>query len=277
MFIKVLKHDFRITWKTFMGLFMGLFAAMLIVSLTNLIPAFEFFPVDILRQIVTILGVLIVAIASYLQILLLFQRNFFGAEGYLMLTLPVSRGKLLASKLITTQLWFNFMMLLVPIMAVLLYPPTNSTIWEAFVNALTPSTFIAIVTINVVAFVGITFLYLTITLSNSVFFGKKVHGIIAGVFAAVIHFVFFWGFNAIRSRFIEEVPIFYERPEFSNWIFNIPQVGFRYGRIAPESWQEPDWNFPLYIDIWQLGLGLAVGAAAIALTMYLLKKRTALR
>lgn len=39
-----------------------------------------------------------------------FQRNLFGAEGYLMFSLPTSAAELLLSKLITTAIWFNLML-----------------------------------------------------------------------------------------------------------------------------------------------------------------------
>lgn len=51
-----------------------------------------------------------------------FNRNLFGTEGYLILTLPVKRHKLMVSKLLTTVMWYNIMSLAALIMALLISP-----------------------------------------------------------------------------------------------------------------------------------------------------------
>jgi len=281
MFIKLIKHDFKFSYKIFFGMFAGLIALMVIMRVTNLSPNQGYLPVETLRGIISLLGIVGVAIASYFQILMFFHRNFFGAEGYLMLTLPLSRGKILASKFIVAQVWFNFMMLLVPIMTVIIAPPMGGgSLWDAFIRALSPQLFLIILYMNLIALVLIAFLFLTVTLANTVIFGKKIHALIAGIFAAVVHFLFFWGISAMVNRFYETVNMSWTHPDGWSSVVGpliMPQTGFAYGRLAPESWQNPYTFGIIYIDIWLVGYFLIIAAAAMALTMHLLKKRVALR
>jgi hypothetical protein len=273
MFTKVLKHDFKFSYKVFFAMFAGL------VALAAILRISEFLVVEhvILREIVLGIAAMAVIIASYFQILIFFQRNFFGPEGYLMLTLPVKRGKLLASKFLVSMAWFNFMMLLVPVMVLILVPPRGD-FWAAIDNDLNGQVIVGYFEIlNMLALGLISILFLTVTLANSVFFGKKVHGVIAGVFSAGYHLLFFWLYATINGRFMV-----YETHEITGmslvggeWTMitsgYFPQIGWQYGRIPFE------FRGGGFIDIFTLGYVLGFVALTIAIIMYLLKKRIALR
>ena len=123
MFTKQLKYDFMFSYKTFFTMFAGIIALSLVVRVADILPDMPEMLSDILRMIVIGAGGTAVAVASYIQILLFYQRSFFGPEGYLTLTLPLSRSRQLASKLITTFVWFIFMVIAVPIMLLILAPP----------------------------------------------------------------------------------------------------------------------------------------------------------
>jgi len=272
MFTKLLKHDFRFSWKLFFSMFAGLVLLAIIARIIEIIPD-EPLMVEIFRVIIITAGGIGVLVTSYVQILLFFYRNFFSQEGYLMLTLPVSRGKQLASKIIVSLAWFNFMMLTIPIMLFILAPPTGNT-WEAVWGVLTNSSFhVFILEVNFIALVLISFLFLTVTLANSVVFGAKIHSAIAGVISGILHIGFFWVQNLLSNRFRENY-VFHHPDGWTQMRSNVPQIGWEYGRLATDNMWE---TYRTYVDIWSLGMMTAVAAGAIALTLYLLKKRIALR
>jgi len=294
MFTKQLKYDFAFSAKVFIGMFLGLLGLTVILRLTGMIPDHNNINLDytMFGMSIVIIGGVIVAVASYFQIWQFFRRNFFGPEGYLMLTLPVKRGKLLASKFIVTQVWFNFMLAVVPIILLILAPPRGD-FWEAVERVVTFQIVDGIININLVAFVLVSILFLTITLTNTVIFNKKIHGAVAGAFAFAYHWAFFWVYNQIQTRFFEirtfsseamtteemravlTGELVVQNMNTSVWMMNVPQVGWRYGRIPVAALDSQYWEG--YIDIWQYGFALAFAAVTIAIILYLLKKHVALR
>ncbi|MCL2620516.1 MAG: hypothetical protein FWD97_06260 [Defluviitaleaceae bacterium] len=270
MFTKQLKYDFMFSYKTFFTMFIGIIVLSVIVRIVNIMPDLPPELNNILQIIVIAAGGTAIAVTSYVQILLFYQRSLFSAEGYLSLTLPISRGRLLASKIITTFAWFVFMLLSIPIMLILLSPPTDN-LWSAIANVITGDFVAGIFTyVLVPAIALIAILFLSITLANSVIFNKKIHGIVAGLFAVVTHILFFWGLSRITDRFTELETIYGGEGLF-NWSVTmyVPQTGLQYGRIPIESGG--------FVDIFTIAYSLGVAGIAIAATMYLLKKRIALR
>jgi len=270
MFIKQLKYDFMFSAKTFIAMFAGILALTFFVSIADFLPNDM---LEIMRILIVGVGGAAVAIASYLQILIFYQRSFFGPEGYLMLTLPVSRGKLLASKFITTFVWFLFMLILIPIMVFIIEPPTVQTVWEV-IREIVTGQFVAGLITNMLlpAFVLIALLFFTITLANSVVFGKKVHGVVAGIVSAALHFFYIFGLARLSQRSFATERIYGSHDGFE-WSFyaDVPLVGIEYGRIAiGEGIRE-------FVDIFSIAYTVGVAILVIATTMHLLKKRIALR
>lgn len=263
MFTKILKYDFKFSYKVFIGMFLGVVAAFLLLRINN---SLEAVPAIFLGQLITVVGVIVVAVASYVQVLQMFHRNFFGAEGYLMMTLPVSRFKLVVSKFIVALFWFNFMLLAVLIAQIIL--GANAITWNNFINMFINASNIALlITLNSLALVGIGLLFLTITLANSVFFGIKIHAVIAAIISAVVHFLGVWGFTALSQR--SHGWVVFEHPSGWTSAGYRPLIGLRYGRIPLDDF--------VYLDIWTILACAAVAAGALALTMHLLKKHAALR
>ncbi|MCL2236567.1 MAG: hypothetical protein FWB98_09050 [Defluviitaleaceae bacterium] len=270
MFTKQLKYDFMFSYKTFFTMFAGIIALSLVVRVADILPDMPDMLSDILRMIVIGAGGTAVAVASYVQILMFYQRSFFGAEGYLTLTLPLSRGRQLASKLITTFVWFIFMAIAVPIMIFILAPPTDN-LWQAILNTI-DGNFVTMLIVNIFlpAIAMISMLFLGITLANSVIFNKKIHGVIAGLATIVLHILFFWGFSSLSNRFMETETINFGGDLWSQTIYT-PLVGLQYGRIPFEGWGGG------FVDIFAIVYSLAAAAVMVILTLYLLKKRIALR
>jgi len=278
---KMLKHDFSFSYKVFFAMFAGVVLVFFALDMFLDVPIYA---VTQFRALLMTAGITGVVIASYLQILMFFQRNFFGPEGYLMLTLPISRGKMLFSKILVSFVWFNFMMLLAPILIIIITPPIGD-FWAAVGRVLSdPTLYIVILKINLAALALITLLFLTITFANSVVFGKKVHGVVAGVVSAGVHFFFLWLTVQILDRPYELTQVVRERP-WGIWHENVPVAGLNNGTFHFERVVQ----IPLYpegyltsyqqgqIDFLFIGFAVGVCALCIAGILYLLKKRISLR
>ncbi|MCL2753540.1 MAG: hypothetical protein FWE44_05280 [Defluviitaleaceae bacterium] len=277
MFTKILKYDFLFTWKVFLAMAGGIIALSIAARLTGLVANNDttFYGVistTVFVSIIIVVAVVAVIIASYMQVLLMYARNFFGKEGYLTFTLPVKRSRQYASKVIVSLVWFNFMLLTVPVVVFIL----SGITWEQFTDGvssiLNADFFLILLEINLIGAALISILFLTVTLANTVIANKKIHGIVAGIFAALYHFLFFYIFGLLKGRSFEWTQVTLEH-EFgvATWHRNEAQIGWEYGRIPFEGWGGG------YIDIFSIGFTALFAAVTIIATLYLLKKRVALR
>ena len=137
-------------------------------------------------QIIAVLGVAVIACAFTILVFQNFNRSIFGAEGYLTLTLPVKRYKLMLSKVLSTLLWFNVVVLSFIVMSLIMYP----NMWGEFLSALsniynviqTVSLFFGM---NLLMVNALLFLYLLSSLSHISIAGKRPGWIFGGIsFAA---------------------------------------------------------------------------------------------
>jgi len=113
MLKKLFKHEMRSTAKTFMWLYIAFLVISLVCALfMRLGPndaggapgAFPTALVAILMMLY-VLATAAIAIGTVVVIILRFYRNLLGDEGYLMMTLPVSRNELILSKLFVSVIW----------------------------------------------------------------------------------------------------------------------------------------------------------------------------
>lgn len=100
---KLIKLDLRFAYKKFL-IMAGL---LLIFGLAR-----PYFGNSLQGSSVLVFAVVMTAvpIMSIWLVVQHFYRNLFGAEGYLMFSLPARASELLLSKLITTAIWFNLML-----------------------------------------------------------------------------------------------------------------------------------------------------------------------
>lgn len=274
MFLKVLKYDFSFSAVVFFTLAAILLGVSVILRFT--LPIFlEVDSAVMLSGVMSFaLGLLIVgvAIASITQIFQFFYKNFFGPTGYAMLTLPVTKGKLLFSKLLVSIIWFNFMMAVVVLSMVILWSTAASDIRGSGVLSLIgPSEIVLMLTLNQLALFAVTLLFLCITLAHSIIANKKVHGVISGVLGFGYGWLYVWVTNEVTNRGNSSLAM---QTLDGRWYQEMPLMGLRYGRIAIHT---PEFGWPVYIDIFMLGLSVAFSAVAIIATYYLLKKRMSLR
>lgn len=116
MLKKLMKHEYKATARFFLPAY-GIFAALLAVQRLSLIGAVQLEKVGGLAEtlmtffmglvtVVTVLGLMAMAIAPFVYAVIRFWRNMLGDEGYLSFTLPVSTGKNVMAKLLVAGTWF---------------------------------------------------------------------------------------------------------------------------------------------------------------------------
>ncbi len=107
MLSKLMKHEFKATYKTFSTIY----ATLLLVSVLCLVMSeFEvnnavYDVLSILLTVAYTIGIAIVSTLSTVLIINRFNKNLLGDEGYLMHTLPVSKGNLILSKWLVAGVW----------------------------------------------------------------------------------------------------------------------------------------------------------------------------
>ena len=180
MLRKLLKYDLLFGRNTFFVM------SGLVLLLASLLPWVESLDLGVFGEILGVVAVLIllpVGIIAVVLVIQLFAKNLFGAQGYLMHTLPVKARTLLSSKLMTTFIWFNFM-LVTGVIAVGLYRrdfnfldfQASVDFWELVMLWLN---------INMVVLSMALCVYVGIALANSSFRGRRL-GYAWGVGAMIL-------------------------------------------------------------------------------------------
>ena len=134
------KHEMRATAKTFMWFYIA-FAAIagvnalltpLAANMSSNAPMMmdgisDFVP-NVLAGIFMVLyviGIVVIAVLTFVIIILRFYRNLLGNEGYLMMTLPVTREKHILSKLFAAVIWSVCTTVLIVLSFLLLFGRTG--------------------------------------------------------------------------------------------------------------------------------------------------------
>ena len=281
MLFKILKYDLAFSAKMFfaMALILLAVAAILRFTLPMFFEAEDIFRLFDIVNISTVMMVLAAGIASIVQIFQFFNRNFFGDTGYLMLTLPVGRLKLLISKVIISIVWFNFMLITVAFSLETAWSTTTFRMYNFifFFSRVSAGSVTTLIELNNLAITGITLMFLCITLAHSVFANRRVHIIVAGAIGFLYAWLFVWlmglrgtwGLEMYTSEFVHEGEVF-----INQW--QVPIIGLRYGRLPLA--EPTDYRmFVPFIDIFAIGISIGFAAIAIGLTHYLLKHKAALQ
>jgi len=277
MFPKVLKYDFMFSAKTFAALAAILLAIAVIMRLT--MPMFtdvdDPFALARIQEMIMMVMLVGVGIASITQIFQFFNRNFFGASGYLTLTLPVGRLPLILSKVVVAIVWFNFMMLATAAaMFILLDTASHNVHGATLLSRINVSHVVMMIEVNLLAIVAMVTLFFSLTLARSVVGGKRTHGVIAGVIGGGFMALYFWLTTLLQRRgFAEQIhEIELITGETVAMTTITRQAGLRYGRIPLCEYR--DW---LYLDIFHMGMAIVMTAALVAAIYYMLKRLVALR
>lgn len=119
---KVIKNEFKDTWKVLLPLNLALIVvtifgviALNIFSLKSDMAGF----VVVATSITYMLGLFALVITSFIYLAVRFYKSMYGAEGYLTHTLPVSGFSNLNGKLITA-VWWNFISMVLAVASVII-------------------------------------------------------------------------------------------------------------------------------------------------------------
>ena len=280
MMLKLMKHDFRYSAKTFFALGAVIMTISAIFTFATYTYYFqrilyahlpERYHLSSLIADFSVWMLAVVAIITIFHITYFYRKSMFGRTGHLTLTMPISRGTLLASKLAVSFIWFSVYAILVTLgMTAVLF-----ILWPAlsfgpfFVEALIVWTHAAFI-----AFAAIALVFFCITLFHSVLTNMRLRGIISGAIGLVSAGLYIVAAGALYARFMVEHQRVFAEP------INLPLVGLQYGRIVIHSRTIVDrgvWEHYVFIDIFLVAFTLAIAAIAIAATHYLLKKRISLQ
>jgi len=275
MFVKTLKYDLLFSRDVFLSMAAGLVLSA--AALRFIVPAQE-------PGIGFIVVIMLCGVLAIVQVMQFFQKNFFDNTGYLMLTLPQKRFHLLASKVIVSFIWLNFMML-VAVSASSIITASRFSL-RGIINVANPRTATGLrnitdfLDVSIIAMFIILVFFLVITLANSSLWRRRVHGLIAvaaGMMYAWLCFVVYMVIGQRSSEFfrdeigwpVRQYNAFGEYAGTEYFYGFSRAMGLNVGRIPIDGG-------PLYFDIFQWGAGFAFCVLTFLATCYLLKRRISL-
>jgi len=279
VFNNTLKYDFTFSAKAFVALAAIFIGLSVVLRFTMPIFIGVEYSQELANAMSLTLSLMLlgIGIASVTQIFQFFSRNFFGDAGYLMLTLPTGRLKLIVSKVAVSFVWFNFMVLTTVASIFIMWETAMQDINSRGVfSAIGAGEVAMLVQINSLAIFAICLMFFCITLGRSVFAGRRIHIVFSGIIGFGFGWLWFWATQQLSERSMEMVhrTMTLDDGRIANWYNNVQQVGLQYGRILL---YETGGGWPIYIDIFHIGMSLAMAATLVVGTYYLLKHRASLR
>jgi len=279
MFTKTLKYDFLFS----RGKFFGMAVIMILIAIglrLNEQPGRLHGGVGGAESTVLLVVMLSIGVVAIFQVMGFFIHNFFEEPGYLMLTLPVKRVTSLASKLVVSMVWFNFM-LLAAATSVIIFDSRQMRF--TFLNLSRDISFanlVALVEVNIVAALFILTIFAAIVLARVGF--DRWHGLVAWIIGLMSVGFYFWLFTWIATRHSYDAVIQRENitshycpygyyPEVfpTLHIMHVPTsraiVGLNVGRI-------PIGDYGAFFDIYLYGATLLLAVAVFWVVNLLLKK-----
>jgi len=267
MLIKQLKYDLAFSKLVFLVL--GGFLVLLAIA-ARVAFAVSSFDYDPFVTITLILGMGITIGVAAVQMYRFFDNSLFGNFGYLTLTLPISRGRLMLSKLLTIGIWFNFIMVIYAIVMLVLsaghphiYSPHVSVYFVVYMHSFV-----------VMFFITSVFL-LNATMSHSTFGKRHVPSIVNIGATIILVIVYIFVIGQLSRRYMETITTI-EYNAYISGIGHVSEASFtrtqavmslHAGRLAVGN---------SHIDLYIVALSLGMGLIALLATHYLLKNRVSL-
>ncbi len=175
---KLLKQEFKATYKNFVSLYIALFLILFVsLGLNKTGIDAEFLNVILMLSFVAVAAAICVVIL--IVIISRFDKSLYGQEGYLTFTLPVTESSIVLTKLITSFVWIllSGMAFLLCAYIVLLY--LGEINWSDFnefmqmIRQMIQSSTISQILMVIAAIIeGILFLYFLITFTNLSFINR---------------------------------------------------------------------------------------------------------
>ena len=275
MFIKTLKYDFMFSkaW------FLISAAVMLVVAIATRVyaeprPSHSF--ASSADEVVLAMVIMGVAIISIFQVLIFFNRYLFDNTGRIMLTLPVKRFTLLASKLLVSVVWFNFMLLIAAITVTISDSPRIGFTFMGLSRELSFVNFMALIEVNIAAVSLMLIMFFSSTLANSRLWRRHFHGL-ALVVGIVIAGLLFWVTDMLFSRHMEWGPKEIDVPRFDGFGEYIGTYSFTTYDYIPvvcaSIGRVPIGTGGAFFDVYGFGVLILFIILMFWVTNYFLKKR----
>lgn len=273
MLFKNLKHDLIFGRKMFFSLGIGLVLA----AIAGQIAFRAMEDTELARNMINIsmmlaLGLVCGFVAVHFSQFV--EKTLFGDSGYLTLTLPITRGRLLVSKLLACGVWYNFVLAVVVVALMILSGTQSAEDFTVFnIPEISPNLFAYYLNLAFGFFFLINLLLFGLTLHNSVFGRWKVPGFITSILSLTGALGYAIAMVRFMTRERERVT------EIGTYILNGMEI-----QLPSEVWHYTiDLSvgrlplFDSHFDLYAAATGLLLGAAAFLGTLYLLKKRVSLQ
>ncbi|MCL1924687.1 MAG: hypothetical protein FWF50_03795 [Defluviitaleaceae bacterium] len=199
MLFKLLKHDFNYSKIQFFTMILALLLSTVLLRIWLEVGGNAEF-IGVIGIILILLIQLIGTVTSFASIIVIiqnFSKGLFSDHGYLTLTLPVSRSKIVWSKVLISMFWFNLMMLTSALMAwIITVGQLDDVDIVYFLELFQVSVFeiisIAVLNANSMIFLGISILFSIITLSRCSILGRKIHALFAWILGFIFTIFLIW-------------------------------------------------------------------------------------
>ncbi|MDE5780545.1 MAG: hypothetical protein K2I03_03590 [Lachnospiraceae bacterium] len=213
---KIIKHEFKATYKVYLLLFISLF------TITALNKTTEYVPLDntiwnIIKMFLFVAWIILLmfmVMGAMLLAVVRFYKTMVKDEGYLTHTLPVKKSQLIIGKFITSLIWMivSFIMLIISIF--LAYMSTGFmhdiiNIMNEFANLLSDNPeiiiHIVLVLIMLISSCGASIFQFYASISLGQMFGRKLAG------SVLFYFVINYAISILSTITMFIVPDFVER------------------------------------------------------------------
>jgi len=197
---KLIKHDLNYGKKPFL-LMAGIAFVLLLVAGVGLV--FNLSSLGVIYIVLSSILLLVMLVMTPVLIFNGYKKSLFETHGYLFLTLPVSRNKLLLSKTLGGLIWFNLNALLSIFLGLGIFVIESSLQANASAVNLANTASIEVngweliglgiygwFFVNLLVVLGFIVIFMSLTLGNSSFKSKRVHWSLAGIFG-LLYFIFY--------------------------------------------------------------------------------------
>ena len=249
MLMKLLKYDFRFSYRIFCAMCLIILGTAVVIAVSEN-AKFIFFSVFAL-----ILFFFISGIVSIVLVVQNYRKSLYSTNGYLTLTLPVTKSNLILSKFFISMFWFNVVSLVAGLAGCI---ASRGAMWDTLIWLFSHYGFYASwIVYNLLAIDIILLLYLSITVGQCSLRNRRL-----GLSATLV--VFFSGgliqilINNLFLKIITAVFVFSQKQAW----FNPP----------PEIWRNPESFGYITVDLTTVLCLITFAATAYAINIKLMKK-----
>ena len=130
---KLIKYEFKATMRSFLAIYASLILTGILIGI------FMFANVEVgmsLGMLIMVALMITLGVLTITVIIKRFSKNLLGDEGYLMMTLPVSAKKIVASKIITSVVYLILSTIVVFLVFVVIMLPSGMATMKEFIRSM---------------------------------------------------------------------------------------------------------------------------------------------